>query len=115
VGARRRRPARRRRRGADQVIRLATDMALGIEANRVRARHLLSPGERRTARSRGPRSWPPGGRRGRLGARRRDDALLALVALRARLPDHAGAMRSSARRWRSRASPTCRPARRWPR
>jgi GH15 family glucan-1,4-alpha-glucosidase len=33
-------------RGADQVIRLRTDMALGIEANRVRARHTLQPGER---------------------------------------------------------------------
>ena len=33
-------------RGADQVIRLQTDMALGIEANRVRARHVLHAGER---------------------------------------------------------------------
>ena len=33
-------------RGADQVIRLASDMALGIEANRVRARHVLRSGER---------------------------------------------------------------------
>src|SRR4029079_13837869 len=32
--------------GAGQVIRLATDMALGIEANRVRARHVLHSGER---------------------------------------------------------------------
>ncbi len=32
--------------GAGQVIRLTTDMALGIEANRVRARHVLHSGER---------------------------------------------------------------------
>src|SRR3954447_20935639 len=31
--------------GAGVTIRLATDMALGIEANRVRARHVLSAGE----------------------------------------------------------------------
>jgi GH15 family glucan-1,4-alpha-glucosidase len=31
--------------GADQAIRLTTDMALGIEGNRVRARHVLSQGE----------------------------------------------------------------------
>src|SRR3954469_19849451 len=33
-------------RGADQVIRLQTDMAVGIEGNRVRARHILHSGER---------------------------------------------------------------------
>jgi len=32
--------------GAGQTIRLSTDLALGIEANRVRARHHLGPGER---------------------------------------------------------------------
>ena len=32
--------------GADQTIRLATDMELGIEENRTRARHVLRPGER---------------------------------------------------------------------
>ncbi len=31
--------------GAGQTIRLQTDMALGIEGNRVRARHILEPGE----------------------------------------------------------------------
>ena len=31
--------------GGDQVIRLRTDMALGIEGNRVRARHVLREGE----------------------------------------------------------------------
>jgi alpha,alpha-trehalase len=32
-------------RGADQAFRLTTDMALGIEANRVRARHVLREGD----------------------------------------------------------------------
>jgi alpha,alpha-trehalase len=32
--------------GADATIRLRTDMALGIEGDRVRARHVLEPGER---------------------------------------------------------------------
>ena len=32
--------------GAGQTIRLQTDLALGIEGNRVRARHVLEPGER---------------------------------------------------------------------
>ena len=32
--------------GADQTIRLQTDMALGIEAGRIRARHTLQAGER---------------------------------------------------------------------
>jgi GH15 family glucan-1,4-alpha-glucosidase len=31
--------------GAEQTIRLASDLLLGIEANRVRARHVLEPGE----------------------------------------------------------------------
>jgi GH15 family glucan-1,4-alpha-glucosidase len=31
--------------GADQLIRLRTDLALGIEGNRVRARHVLSAGD----------------------------------------------------------------------
>ena len=32
--------------GAGQTVRLRTDLALGIEGNRVRARHVLKPGER---------------------------------------------------------------------
>jgi alpha,alpha-trehalase len=32
--------------GAEQTIRLCSDLALGIEGNRVRARHVLGPGER---------------------------------------------------------------------
>jgi alpha,alpha-trehalase len=31
--------------GAEQTIRLASDLPLGIEANRVRARHILEPGD----------------------------------------------------------------------
>jgi GH15 family glucan-1,4-alpha-glucosidase len=32
--------------GAEQTIRLSSDLALGIEGSRIRARHVLSPGER---------------------------------------------------------------------
>ena len=32
--------------GAEQTIRLCSDLALGIEGNRVRARHVLGPGDR---------------------------------------------------------------------
>jgi GH15 family glucan-1,4-alpha-glucosidase len=32
--------------GGGQTVRLTTDMAIGIEGNRVRARHVLKPGER---------------------------------------------------------------------
>ena len=59
--------------GAGQTIRLQTDLELGIEVNRVRARHTLRPGERRYAAL----SWgddlrgPVDGRR---GAPRRLDA-----------------------------------------
>ena len=45
--ARGRRPARRRRnRRRTRRFRLHTDLALGIEENRVRARHVLGAGER---------------------------------------------------------------------
>jgi len=33
-------------RGADQLVRLRSDLALGVEQNRVRARHVLSAGDR---------------------------------------------------------------------
>ena len=59
VDARRRRPApgRRDRRRRDDPPPLRS--ALGIEGNRVRGRHVLEQGERRTAASPGPRaSWP---------------------------------------------------------
>ena len=91
--------------GAGQTIRLQTDMALGIEGDRVRARHVLRAGERALLRAvlgRGPRR--AGRRRRGERAPGRDDALLARLAGRARgSPTIAGATRSSARRWRSRA------------
>ena len=102
VDAGRRRPAHRRRDAAPaQTIRLQTDMALGIEGDRVRARHVLREGERLFCAL----SWAEGlavagGRRRR---RRRaldgDDALLARAGWAARgSPTTAGASRSSARR-----------------
>ena len=65
-------------------------MALGIEGNRVRARHVLHAGRAgSTARCRGPRSWPsPADRRRGQRAAGRDDALLAPWLGRARIPDH---------------------------
>ena len=80
-------------------------MALGIEGNRVRARHVLHAGERLFCSL----SWAEGlaspadadDAYARLDG---DDALLARLARAARgSPTIAGASRSSARRWRSRA------------
>jgi alpha,alpha-trehalase len=75
--------------GAGQVIRLQTDMALGIEGNRVRARHVLHEGDRLYCAL----SWAEG-----LGAPADvDDAFARLEATkrfwrdwlsRARIPDH---------------------------
>ena len=45
--------------GAGQTLRLQTDMELGIEANRVRARHVLREGDGSTVLCHGPRGWPP--------------------------------------------------------
>ena len=64
--------------GAGQTIRLQTDMALGIEGNRVRARHVLHEGEELYCTL----SWAEGlacagGPRRREGPARRHDALLA--------------------------------------
>src|SRR3954464_7754286 len=76
-------------RGNDQVIRLQTDMALGIEGNRVRARHVLQTGEKLFCSL----SWAEG----LVGATDVDDAFARLAATRhywrnwlgrARLPDH---------------------------
>ncbi len=103
-----RRDRRRRRRSA-----CSTDMALGIEGGRVRARHMLREGERLFCSL----SWAEGlaspADADDAFARLADDhAVLARVARAARgSPTIASASRSSARRWRSRASPTCRPAR----
>ena len=40
------RPAHRRRDGGGQTVRLRTDLAVGIEGNRVRARRMLETGDR---------------------------------------------------------------------
>ena len=100
--------------GAGVTLRLATDMALGIEGGRARARHVLGPGDRvvRPVLGRGPR------RAGDVddAARRASPPQCSSGATGcdgpgARPPLAAGA--SSARRWPSRASPTCRPGRPW--
>ncbi len=76
-------------RGNEQVIRLCTDMALGIEGNRVRARHALQTGEKLFCSL----SWAEG----LVGATDVDDAFERLAVTRhywrnwlgrARLPDH---------------------------
>ena len=67
--------------GADQTIRLQTDMAIGIEGDRVRARHVLEQGDQIYCAL----SWAEGAgraaghRRGQRAARRHD-ALLARLA-----------------------------------
>ncbi len=75
--------------GNGQVIRLQTDMSLGIEGNRVRARHVLQAGEKLYCSL----SWAEG----LVGAKDVDDAFARLAATRhywrnwlgrARLPDH---------------------------
>ncbi len=75
--------------GAGQTIRLQTDLALGIEGNRVRARHVLEPGERAYCAL----SWAEG-----LAAPKTVDEAEARIAAttrywrawlgRARIPDH---------------------------
>ena len=110
-------PHRRRQRRRGQTIRLHTDMALGIEGNWVRARHMLrARASRSTARCRGPRASP---RRTTSTTPTRGSppppASGATGWIGRASPTIASASRSSAPRWRSRASPTCRPARRWPR
>jgi GH15 family glucan-1,4-alpha-glucosidase len=76
-------------RGGDQVLRLQTDMALGIEGGRARARHMLREGERLYCSL----SWAEG----LASPADADDAFARLVATRrfwrdwlgrARLPDH---------------------------
>ena len=86
--------------GAGLTIRLQTDLELGIEASRVRARHTLRPasGLRRAGLGRG--AGRPRRRRRRQRADRRHGPLLASTgwAARARSPTTAGARRSSVRR-----------------
>ena len=100
--------ARRRRRGTrptrpapGQTIRLVSDLALGIEGNRVRARHVLEAGDRAYCAL----SWAEGfAGAGRPSTRPRPgiDATVALLARAGSAgpasPTTAGATRSSARR-----------------
>jgi GH15 family glucan-1,4-alpha-glucosidase len=75
--------------GAGQTIRLRSDLALGIEGNRVRARHVLGPGERAYCAL----SWAEG-----LAAPKNADEAEARIAAtirywrdwlgEARIPDH---------------------------
>ena len=103
--------------GAGLTIRLATDLLLGLEGDRVRARRLLQQGERAFCSL----SWAeelasPADADEAADRTRGDDAVLALLGRAARgSPITAGASRSSARRSRSRGSRTCRPGRRSPR
>ena len=88
---RRRRPRRRRDRRRRRRSGCSTDMALGIEGSRVRARHVLQRGRAScSARCRGPRASrrrpTPRRRSARIDA---TDALLARLARPARaIPDH---------------------------
>jgi alpha,alpha-trehalase len=75
--------------GADQTIRLVTDLALGIEENRARARHVLQAGDRAYCAL----SWEAGG----LAPQDVDEATARINATtrfwrawlgRARIPDH---------------------------
>ena len=75
--------------GADQTIRLVTDMALGIEGNRIRARHEIKAGERAFCAL----CWEADG----LAPKNLDEAEARLAATsrfwrawlsRARIPDH---------------------------
>ena len=89
--------------GAGQTIRLGTDLALGIEGGRVRARHVLEAGDKaycalswaeglacpRTSRTRKPDSRQPSAS-GAAGSAERVS------------PTTAGVTPSSVRRWRSR-------------
>ena len=100
--------------GVNVTIRLQTDMAVGTEGERVRARHELKQGEQIFCSL----SWAEE----LASPQTLDEANERLAATahfwrtwaewgQARILDQrAGAIRSSARRSRSRVSPTCRPA-----
>ena len=98
--------------GAGQTVRLHTDLLLGIEDNRARARHTLREGEQVFCAL----SWAEGW----LVATTVEEANEQLNATgrfwrtwlgQARIPDHGSARWSSAPRSRSRDSRTCRPGR----
>ena len=90
--------------GAGQTIRLQTDLELGIEVSRVRARHTLRTGEQiYAAIGWGWSSPSPAISRTPAGASTRPfDSGGAGSGGRVRSGTIAGARRSSARRWRSR-------------
>ena len=101
--------------GAGQTIRLQSDLALGVEGDRIRARHVLA------ARRPGVLRPFVGRRAGRADRTSRTQAPASSLPPASGAPGcsgpgcliTAGGTRSSALRSRSRASPTCRPARRW--
>ena len=92
--------------GAGQTLRLQTDMAIGIEGNSVRARHKLRTGRAGVLRAvvgRGPARRPRTSTRRNARLAATTTLLAALAEPGARCPTTAGASRSNARRWRSRA------------
>ena len=90
--------------GAGVTMRLRTDLALGIEGGRVRARHVAARRASRPLRALVGRGARGAGRlrRRRRAARRHRRGSGALVRHARGSPTTAGATRSSARRWRSR-------------
>ena len=74
--------------GAGQTIRLQTDMLIGIEAHRARARHVLHAGEQLYCALSWDEGRPCPRRRGSQRAARCHDALLARLARAGADPDH---------------------------
>ena len=75
--------------GAGQTLRLCTDLAIGIEGGRVKARHILQAGARGLLRAvLGQRSGRPAGRGPGRGQDRGHHPLLAAWLGRAWMPDH---------------------------
>ena len=103
VGRRRRTPPTRAARTT--TIRLQTDLTVGIEGDRVRARHTLAKGEQIYCALSWAEQLAGAAEPGRSQrAARRDGALLAqLAGSRAHARPSMARLRSSARRWRSRA------------
>ena len=99
--------------GAEQTIRLHSDLALGIEGNSVRARHVLGPGDRAYCAL----SWAEG-----LAAPQNADEAEARIAATtrywrawlggARIPDHRFRDPIQRSALAIKVSPSCRPARR---
>src|SRR4051794_26757507 len=101
--------------GGDVTVRLTSDLRVGIEGNRARARHLLQEGEKRFVAL----SWSAV-----LDAPHSLDQAEAMLAdtshywrywlAAGNFPDHRLGAGCSARRSRSRGSRTRPPGRRWP-